>query len=174
MASKGMTVCEKILYLHALGLSPPWLTRGEVVCVAPDWILSSEASWFAMDKMYTNIGRPRFKQNDRFWGHVVEPRINHLPKQRQFIERSERIAKEMELGENYQPANTTIMRTEYYRERVQPGMLVTGADSHTCSAARWQLEWALLISLYNLSLARRISKSLRLFESILSINLLGE
>lgn len=26
-----------------------------------------------------------------------------------------------------------ILRTEFYRERVQPGMLVIGSDSHTCS-----------------------------------------
>jgi homoaconitate hydratase len=87
--------------------------------------------------MYEGMGRPGFKRKERFWlagDHVVDPRINHLPKQRQLIERCERIAREMDLGENYQGANTTIMHTEYYRERVQPGMLVTGADSHTCSA----------------------------------------
>lgn len=90
-----------------------------------------------MDRMYEGMGRPGFKRKERFWlaaDHVVDPRVNRLPKQRQLIERCERIAKEMDLGENYQPANTTIMHTEYYRERVQPGMLVTGADSHTCSA----------------------------------------
>lgn len=135
-----MTVCEKILYHHALGLSdehPPFVKRGEVLCVAPDWILSSEASWFGMDRMYSKMGRPGIKRSDRFWlagDHVVDPRVNHLPKQKQLIERCETIAQEMNLGDNYQPANTTIMHTEYYRERVQPGMLVLGADSHTCSA----------------------------------------
>jgi homoaconitase/3-isopropylmalate dehydratase large subunit len=28
----------------------------------------------------------------------------------------------------------TIMHTEFFRERAQPGMLVIGADSHSCSA----------------------------------------
>ena len=28
----------------------------------------------------------------------------------------------------------TILHTEFYRERAQPGMLVVGSDSHTCSA----------------------------------------
>ena len=28
----------------------------------------------------------------------------------------------------------TIMHTEFFRERAQPGMLVIGSDSHTCSA----------------------------------------
>jgi len=135
-----MTVCEKILYHHALGLSPdhpPHVSTGEVLCVAPDWILSSEASWFGMDKMYTTLGRPGFARRDRFWlagDHVVDPRVNHLPKQKQLIERCERIAREMDLGDNYKGHNYTIMHTEYYRTRVLPGMLVTGADSHTCSA----------------------------------------
>ena len=34
-----------------------------------------------------------------------------------------------DLGMNY-----TIMHTEFVRERAQPGMLVIGSDSHTCSA----------------------------------------
>jgi len=136
----GMTVCEKILYHHALGISedhPPYLKTGEVVCVAPDWILASEAAWAGMDIMYTQMGRPGVKRPDRFWlagDHVVDPRVNHLPRQRQLIERCDRIAKEMNLGENYQGHNNTIMHTEYYRRRVQPGMLVIGADSHTGSA----------------------------------------
>ena len=135
-----MTVCEKILYHHALGLSeqhPPFVKHGEVLCVAPDWILSSEASWYGMDRMYTNMGRPGIKRPDRFYlagDHVVDPRVNHLPRQRQLIERCERIAKEMNLGENYRGMNSTIVHTDFYRDRVLPGMLVIGADSHTGSA----------------------------------------
>ncbi|KAJ5693484.1 hypothetical protein N7455_003612 [Penicillium solitum] len=34
----------------------------------------------------------------------------------------------------YQGMNYTILHTEFYRERAQPGMLVVGSDSHTCSA----------------------------------------
>ncbi|KAJ5357087.1 hypothetical protein N7517_011696 [Penicillium concentricum] len=32
----------------------------------------------------------------------------------------------------YQGMNYTILHTEFYRERAQPGMLVVGSDSHTC------------------------------------------
>ena len=137
---KPMNVCEKILYHHAVGLNqdhPPYVTAGEVICIAPDWILASEAAWYGMDKMYTGMGRPGVKRPDRFWlagDHVVDPRVNHLPKQKELIERCDRIAKEMELGDNYRGHNTTIMHTEYYRQRVLPGMLVIGADSHTGSA----------------------------------------
>src|SRR5580700_11696970 len=31
-------------------------------------------------------------------------------------------------------AKYTIMHTEFFRERAQPGMLIIGSDSHTCSA----------------------------------------
>jgi homoaconitase/3-isopropylmalate dehydratase large subunit len=31
-------------------------------------------------------------------------------------------------------AQHTIMHTEFFRERAQPGMLIIGSDSHTCSA----------------------------------------
>jgi homoaconitase/3-isopropylmalate dehydratase large subunit len=31
-------------------------------------------------------------------------------------------------------AQYTILHTEFYRERAQPGMVVIGSDSHTCSA----------------------------------------
>jgi len=136
----GMSVCEKILYHHTVGLSQdhlPYVSTGEVICVAPSWILASEAAWYGMDEMYTGMGRPRFKRADRFWlagDHVVDPRVNHLPKQRTLIEKCDRIAREMDLGDNYRGHNTTIMHTEYYRQRVQPGMLVIGADSHTGSA----------------------------------------
>lgn len=135
-----MNVCQKILYHHAVGLSedhPPYVSTGEVICVCPDWILASEAAWYGMDKMYTGMGRPGVRRPDRFWlagDHVVDPRVNHLAKNRELIERCDRIAKEMELGDNYRGHNTTIMHTEYYRQRVLPGMLVIGADSHTGSA----------------------------------------
>lgn len=64
----------------------------------------------------------------------VDPRVNHKPYERSLIEACDQIAKEMDLGDNYAGHNTTIMHTEYYRSRCQPGMLVIGADSHTSSA----------------------------------------
>ena len=35
---------------------------------------------------------------------------------------------------DYWPKNETIMHTEFARQRAQPGQIVIGADSHTCSA----------------------------------------
>jgi homoaconitate hydratase len=133
----GMSVCEKILYAHALGLKEKKLEPGQVVCLAPDWILCSEASWGHMDKLYTQYGRPGFKRGDRFWlapDHLVDPRINHLPRQRAMIEACENIATELDMKDNYNPPNTTIVHTEFYRSRCQPGMLIFGQDSHTGSS----------------------------------------
>ena len=35
---------------------------------------------------------------------------------------------------NYLPANTSIMHTDFTREKAQPGTIVVGSDSHTCSS----------------------------------------
>ncbi|KAL3658915.1 hypothetical protein V7S43_016056 [Phytophthora oleae] len=81
------------------------------------------------------MGRPRIWRNDRFWlavDHTVDPRVNHQPRQQMMIKASEDFAKEAELT-NFQPPNTTILHTEFYRQRAQPGQIVVGADSHSCS-----------------------------------------
>lgn len=132
-----MTVCQKILIQHALGLETPFVEPGTVIRVAPDWFLASEVAWFGMNKSYERMGRPGIRRRDRFWlagDHVVDPRVNHRPYEKSLIEACDQIAKEMNLGDNYAGHNTTIMHTEYYRSRCQPGMLVVGADSHTSSA----------------------------------------
>lgn len=73
--------------------------------------------------------------NQRANAHfIVDPRVNHRPYEKSLIEACDRIAEEMGLGDNYAGHNNTIMHTEFYRSRCQPGMLVIGADSHTSSA----------------------------------------
>jgi homoaconitate hydratase len=132
-----MSVCEKILYAHAIGLREKRVQAAQVLCLAPDWFLCSEASWSHMDKTYNRYGRPGIRAKDRFWlapDHLVDPRINHLPQQKGMIDACERIAAELGLGDNYNPQNTTIVHTEFYRSRCQPGMLIIGADSHTGSS----------------------------------------
>src|SRR6266536_2841305 len=109
---RPMTVCEKILVQHAIGLETPCVETGQVLRIAPSWLLSSEAAWFGMEKTYNKMGRPGFFRKDRFWlapDHLVDPRGNHLPKEKAVIESCENIAKEMDLGDNYKPPNTTIM-----------------------------------------------------------------
>jgi homoaconitate hydratase len=132
-----MNACQKILVHHALGLEVPHVEPGAVIRIAPDWFLSSEVSWFGMNKAYERMGRPGIRRKDRFWlagDHVVDPRVNHQQYEQSLIHACDQIAREMDLGDNYAGHNTTIMHTEYYRSRCQPGMLVMGADSHTSSA----------------------------------------
>ncbi|KAJ2620222.1 hypothetical protein GGI26_005179 [Coemansia sp. RSA 1358] len=134
---RGMTLCEKIIAHHAIGLAAPGDVRpGDMVCVGVDWTIASELTWKGMDKTYNAMGRPGVNRNDRFWlavDHTVDPRIINQPKPQELVSTSELFAEEAHLVDFYRP-NYTILHTEFYRERAQPGQLVIGADSHTCSA----------------------------------------
>ncbi|KAJ2780982.1 hypothetical protein H4R18_003132 [Coemansia javaensis] len=134
---RGMTLCEKIIAHHAIGLTAPGDVRpGDMVCVGVDWTIASELTWKGMDKTYNEMGRPGVNRNDRFWlaiDHTTDPRVMHLPKPQDLVSTSEQFAEEAHLVDFYRP-NYTILHTEFYRERAQPGQLVIGADSHTCSA----------------------------------------
>jgi hypothetical protein len=134
---RPMTLCEKIICHGAIGLEAPGQVKpGDMVCVSVDWTLASELTWKGMEKTYDLMGRPTIRRNDRFWlaiDHTVDPRINDQPKPRELIQASEAFAKEAGLVDFYEP-NYTILHTEFCRERAQPGMIVIGADSHSCSA----------------------------------------
>ncbi|KAJ1762924.1 hypothetical protein LPJ62_000005 [Coemansia sp. RSA 2167] len=134
---RGMTLCEKIIAHHAIGLAAPGdVQPGDMVCVGVDWTIASELTWKGMDKTYSAMGRPGVNRNDRFWlaiDHTADPRIMDQAKPRELVSTSEAFAEEASLVDFYRP-NYTILHTEFYRERAQPGQLVIGADSHTCSA----------------------------------------
>ncbi|CAI5715260.1 unnamed protein product [Hyaloperonospora brassicae] len=134
-ATRPLTLPEKILTHWAVGLTKPEVAPGQMLCVKAQWTLACEITWKSMDKTYQDMGRPRIWRNDRFWlavDHTVDPRVNHKPQQQMMIKASEDFAKEAALT-NYQPPNTTILHTEFYRQRAQPGQIVVGADSHSCS-----------------------------------------
>ncbi|KAJ2704390.1 hypothetical protein FB645_003313 [Coemansia sp. IMI 203386] len=135
-ARRGMTFCEKIIAHHAVGLTAPGDVKpGDMVCVSVDWTIASELTWKGMDKTYNAMGRPGVNRNDRFWlavDHTVDPRIMSQAKPQELISTSEKFAEEAHLVD-YQRPNYSILHTEFYRERAQPGQLVIGADSHTCS-----------------------------------------
>lgn len=89
-----------------------------------------------MEKTYNQMKRPRPYRNDRIWlavDHTVDPRTINLPKQQKLMARSERFRDEAKII-SYLPANTSIMHTDFTREKAQPGTIVVGSDSHTCSA----------------------------------------
>lgn len=132
---RGMTLAEKIFAAHDVerrGQVKP----GDVIRVDVDWVIASELSWSGMEKTYNALGEPGVFRNDRIWiagDHVVDPRIKDHPKIKSLIEASERARQVFKMTE-YQGMNYTIMHTEFCRERAQPGMLIIGSDSHTCSA----------------------------------------
>ena len=65
--------------------------------------------------------------------HTVDPRNYHEPKPAALIKLADDFVEETGITDYWRP-NTTIMHTEFARQRAQPGQIVIGADSHTCSA----------------------------------------
>jgi homoaconitate hydratase len=133
--SPKLNLIEKIL-AHAVVGSDPLDHVGQTILIRADWVITSELAWATMSKTYDELGRPPLPRPERFWlaaDHAVDPRVNHLPKGawsaqlpaacrdfavRKFIELAEDIASR-EKGIDYQPPNTTILHTDFCRERVQ-------------------------------------------------------
>ncbi|RDW61206.1 Aconitase dehydratase large subunit, alpha subdomain 1 [Aspergillus mulundensis] len=133
---RPMSVIEKILTHAAVGLTTPTIQPGEIICAAVSWTLTSEILWAGMEKTYAAMGRPKLHRTDRTWlalDHTLDPRTNHLPRQRGLIEKAEAFRREAKLVD-FVPANTSILHTDFTRDRALPGQIVVGADSHTCSA----------------------------------------
>ncbi|KAL3421013.1 aconitase [Phlyctema vagabunda] len=134
---KPMNLTEKILAHHATsGPSAGGVNAGDLITITVDWIIASELSWTGMLKTIKDIGEPSLWRNDRFWmagDHVVEPRIKEQASVQKLQKEMNRAKYKYRMTEN-KGANYTIMHTEFVRERAQPGMLVIGSDSHTCSA----------------------------------------
>lgn len=62
-----------------------------------------------MERTYNDLGKPGIFRNDRFWiagDHVVDPRVNSLPKVQALIDASER-AKRVFKMTNYQGLNVS-------------------------------------------------------------------
>ncbi|KAH6876745.1 hypothetical protein B0T10DRAFT_585145, partial [Thelonectria olida] len=133
---RPMGIIEKILTHAGVGLAKPHVEPGDMICVKVDWTLTSELLWAGMEKTYDQMGRPRPYRNDRLWlavDHTVDPRTNHQPRQKGLIAKAERFRREAKIID-FLPANTSIMHTDFTRERAQPGRIVVGSDSHTCSS----------------------------------------
>ena len=98
--------------------------------------MANELTLVGMSDMYTKIGRPGVADKERVWlavDHTVDPRNYAEAKPAALIKLSEDFAAETGITDFWRP-NTTIMHTEFARQRAQPGQIVIGADSHTCSA----------------------------------------
>ncbi|EED15868.1 aconitase, mitochondrial, putative [Talaromyces stipitatus ATCC 10500] len=130
----GMTMTEKILAMHDVSRKG-FVRPGDIIQVDVDWVIASELAWKGMEGVYDAFGKPGIFRNDRLWlagDHRVEPELYHVPQVKALMDASERAKKEFKMTD-FQGFNYTILHTEFVRERAQPGMLVIGADSHTCS-----------------------------------------
>jgi aconitate hydratase/homoaconitate hydratase len=131
-----MTLTEKILCHHAVGLRRAWVQPGEVLRVRVDWTIASELAWNGMNATYEKLGRPGLNDPSRFYlalDHTVDPgTLARDSRTQRLVKLSRDFAREAGLRYFYD-ANVTIMHTKFYEDLVQPGQVVIGADSHTSS-----------------------------------------
>jgi len=136
MNRRPMTLTQKILAHHAIGLNRPWVQAGDVLRIRVDWTIASELAWNGMDKTYNALGRPKVHDRARFFlavDHTVDPTtLARDAKAQKLTDLSRRFAKESGIKHFYD-ANVTILHTKFYRDLVLPGEIVLGADSHTSS-----------------------------------------
>ncbi len=135
-ARKPMTLTQKILAHHARGLRRPWVETGDILQLRVDWTIASELAWNGMDRTYSLLGRPKLADPSRFYlavDHTVdEVTLKTDARTQKLVQLSRDFAKESGLRHFYD-ANETILHTKFYRDLVQPGQVVLGADSHTSS-----------------------------------------
>ncbi len=133
---RPMTLTQKILAHHAIGLSRPYVETGDMLRLRVDWTIASELAWNGMDRTYTLLGRPKINNPARFYlalDHTIDPvTLANDPRARKLADLSRAFAKESGI-QHFYDANVTIMHTKFYRDLVQPGEVVLGADSHTSS-----------------------------------------
>ena len=131
-----MTLTQKVLAHHAVGLTKPWVEAGDILRIKVDWTIASELAWNGMNATYEQLGRPKLHNGDRFYlalDHTVDPGTLANDKRTQkLVQLSRDFAKEAKL-KHFFDANVTIMHTKFYRDFVEPGQVVIGADSHTSS-----------------------------------------
>jgi 3-isopropylmalate dehydratase small subunit len=131
-----MTLTQKILYAHAMTPPRNGLRAGDVVRIRVDWTIASELAWNGMDQTYTALGRPPLHDPESFYlaiDHTVDPvTLVEDPRAQRLTKLSRDFASESGITHFYD-ANETILHTRFYRDLVQPGQVVLGADSHTSS-----------------------------------------
>jgi aconitate hydratase/homoaconitate hydratase len=131
-----MTLTQKILAAHAVGLTRPSVQAGDILRIRVDWTIASELAWNGMDRTYGLLGRPQIADPQRFFlavDHTVDPVTLASDKKAQKLTQLSRdFARESGIRHFYD-ANQTILHTKFYRDLVLPGDVVLGADSHSTS-----------------------------------------
>src|SRR5260370_30598791 len=134
MATRPMTLAQKILAAHARNLARPYVQAGDVLEVSVDWTSASELAWNGMERTYSLLGRPRLFDKEKFFlavDHTVDPVTLASDKRAQkLVQLSQNFARESGIKHFYD-SNQTILHTRFYRDLVRPGDLVLAAGSHT-------------------------------------------
>ncbi len=133
---KPMTLTQKILAAHAIGLDRPYVQAGDILRIKVDWTIASELAWNGMARTWEMLGKPAVHDREKFYlaiDHTVDPVTLANDKRAQKLTQLSRdFAKQSGISHFYD-ANETILHTKFYRDLVQPGEVVLGADSHTSS-----------------------------------------
>lgn len=112
------------------------MQTGDILRIRVDWTIASELAWNGMDRTYSLLGRPAIHDKEKFYlavDHTVDPVTLANDKRTQnLVQLSRSFAKESGIRHFYD-ANETILHTKFYRDLVQPGEVVLGADSHSSS-----------------------------------------
>src|SRR3954467_9977166 len=131
-----MTLTQKILAAHAIGLRRPFVQSGDMLRIRVDWTIASELAWNGMDRTYSALGRPKLHDPGRFFlavDHTADPEtLAHDRRAQKLTQLSRDFALESGIKHFYD-ANQTILHTKFYRDLVRPGGYCLGADSHTSS-----------------------------------------
>ncbi len=136
MPAHPMTLTQKILAHHAQGLRRPYVQAGDILQIKVDWTIASELAWNGMNSTYQKLGRPKIHDAERFFlavDHTVDPvTLANDVRAQKLAQLSRDFAKESGMRHFYD-SNVTILHTKFYRDLVQPGQVVLGADSHSSS-----------------------------------------
>src|SRR5262245_54963547 len=127
MKPRPMTLTQKILAHHAVGLSRPWVEAGDLLQIRVDWTIASQLAWNGMDRTYSLLGRPKLHDREKFFlavDHTVDPvALAKDPRAQKLAKLSRDFAKESGIKHFYD-ANQTILHTQFYRDLVQPGEVI--------------------------------------------------
>eukprot|EP00922_Rhytidocystis_sp_ex-Travisia-forbesii_P050650 GHVS01075249.1.p1 GENE.GHVS01075249.1~~GHVS01075249.1.p1 ORF type:complete len:700 (+),score=98.80 GHVS01075249.1:54-2153(+) len=130
-----MTLSEKILCHNALGLREPFVVPGQVIVVRVARTLASELTLVGIKTCLDDIGNPQLSDPSTFFlacDHSVDPKNYHEDVIKKRIAMCQEFADNHNVSDYFGP-NESILHTEFYRQKAEPGTVIVGADSHSCS-----------------------------------------
>eukprot|EP00922_Rhytidocystis_sp_ex-Travisia-forbesii_P050649 GHVS01075248.1.p1 GENE.GHVS01075248.1~~GHVS01075248.1.p1 ORF type:complete len:575 (+),score=77.04 GHVS01075248.1:217-1941(+) len=133
--NRPMTLSEKILCHNALSLREPFVEPGQVIVVRVARTLASELTLVGIKTCLDDIGNPQLSDPSTFFlacDHSVDPKNYHEDVIKKRIAMCQEFADEHNVSDYFGP-NESILHTEFYRQKAEPGTVIVGADSHSCS-----------------------------------------